>query len=407
MMSMLKYYVSLALAGVSALAFAQHFKFQAGVNPVDEDGFYRIVLTPRLVGLSQPDFSDLRIFDAKNVEVPYWIDTETRRHISAQFTEYPILSRTWADSTTVLVLHNALRQRIDNLSLFIANADVQKQLRLTGSNDRQVWYSVKESDWVRPVGDGKTVAELKVVNFPLVDYEFVRIEIDDRRSSPIHVQKAGYYVSESSPGSYVPLNATWVQADSAAARTSWLSVAFDGFMVVDNVKLEVVSPALYLRQANVYAGDDEKRLDFVATVELKSDRPIDIELPSVRTAKLVLEVFNHDNPPLKISRAEAFMLKRHCVAQLTGGETYHLRFGDAKRQMPHYDIAYFRGQVPANATEIAHLGIEREADRPSPPTPWYADSRVIWGAILSVVALLGYLTWTMVKRPPQSPPTER
>lgn len=385
------------MACVATLGIAQQFKYRATVGPAETDGFYRIALNPQLVGVTQPSFNDLRIFDSQDHEVPYWVDTEARRHVTTQFAEYPVLSRQRGDSATVIVLHNAQKQRIDNLSLFIANADVQKQLRLMGSHDRQAWYSVKESEWVRPVGDGKTVAELKVVNFPLVDYEYLRIEIDDRRTSPIHVQKAGYYLSESSLGSYVPLKSTVSQVDSVNAKTTWVSLGLPSLATVDKVTFEVSWPKLYLRQANIYAAEDGEPLRYVASVELKSGGPIDIELPSVRCDKIVMEVVNRDNPPLAVASGQAFMLKRHCVAQLAKGETYLMRFGDAHLPMPQYDIAYFRGQVPTNLPVLNHAEIEAEAVRPPAPAPWYANPWVIWGAIGAVVALLGYLTWSMMK----------
>jgi hypothetical protein len=60
-----------ALLLLSQAAAAQAFRYQADLEEVPADSFYRILLAPAITAYLQPGFPDIRLYDGQKREVPY------------------------------------------------------------------------------------------------------------------------------------------------------------------------------------------------------------------------------------------------------------------------------------------------------------------------------------------------
>src|ERR1700722_1320873 len=78
---------------ISVFANAQEYKWQAKLDTITSDGFYRIQLLPPISSKTLNDFSDVRIWDARNKEVPYIVHKETPIVYYDLLKEYNILSQ--------------------------------------------------------------------------------------------------------------------------------------------------------------------------------------------------------------------------------------------------------------------------------------------------------------------------
>lgn len=389
-------------------ATAQGPKYRSAIEPVDSTGFYRILLHHGSVGNMKSNMADLRIFDSKNQAVPYMPAPEQGQQTAMNFQEFPILSHEIIrDSATIVVIPNKDRKRINNLSLIVGNARVEKQIRLTGSNDRKVWFSVRENAVFSSVNNPDDVAEIKLIDFPLSDYAFFRIEIDDRHNSPVNVVKVGMYAGEtiSQPVGYTPIKSTFSTIDSAKQKVTWVDVSFNQLMVVDKMQVEVGAPAFYQRNVAVYvfgcdSAKDVKR-HFVMDAVFASDQPIVLYPNNIYGRGLTLAIENKDNAPLTIQSIRTWQKNRYCIAWLDKGETYQLRFGDASLNEPDYDIRFFKEQLKGNLPELKADESEPIPESVSPKkkhtVSFFRDERFIWAAIMIVIALLGWMTYAMMK----------
>lgn len=95
-----------ALFGHSAVA--QAFGWQAQVGPVDEPGYYRVLLPAQVTGRLQPAAADLRLYHSAGHEVPYLLRTER----PAQFSRLPVQTFTHTDSAKKTLLRLTFGQPV-------------------------------------------------------------------------------------------------------------------------------------------------------------------------------------------------------------------------------------------------------------------------------------------------------
>src|SRR5579872_1493537 len=77
---------------ISVFANAQQYNWQAKLDTITSDGFYRIPLIPAITSKTLTDFIDVRIWDAQNKEVPYILHRETPIVYYDLLKEYKIVS---------------------------------------------------------------------------------------------------------------------------------------------------------------------------------------------------------------------------------------------------------------------------------------------------------------------------
>ena len=57
-------------------ALAQNTLYQASLDTVPTDGFYKINISPQIAGYLKNDLSDIRLYDRSAKEVPYILQRE-------------------------------------------------------------------------------------------------------------------------------------------------------------------------------------------------------------------------------------------------------------------------------------------------------------------------------------------
>src|SRR5207253_374239 len=90
---------------------------------------------------------------------------------------------------TIITLFNDDKSHIDNFLLEVKNADIQKMARLRGSDDNQTWYALDEHISLG-FGHLKANTVREVFDFPLSNYAYYQLTINDSTTSPINVTRA-------------------------------------------------------------------------------------------------------------------------------------------------------------------------------------------------------------------------
>lgn len=386
---------------------AQQFRYEAKVDAVDATAFYKIWLSPQINSESQPGFGDLRLLDNDGKETPYLISIEAATSANTNFINYPITNqKSFTDSITLITFRNSEKSKIDNISMLIKNADVQKQIKLTGSDDLKNWFVVKEYTAINSINNSIDVAQLKLINFPLSNYEYYQIEIDDSNSKPINILNIGYYHNSFTAGSYAVLQPDAVKyADSLISKTTWVRITFNRPVAIDAMNATITAPQYFLRNADLYQVSKDKAgkeiHTFLNTIELKSGTENKFTFAAIRAQELLLCIHNDDNPSLQFSAIQFYQLNRYALAYIEKSKSYALRFGNDSLAPPAYDLKFFRNNIPDTLSIIKTQPITNLQQLNSPsiekPYTFFTDKKFIWVAIAFIILLLGTVTFKMLK----------
>jgi hypothetical protein len=392
---------SLILMCVFPACFGKNynFRYSAGFPRTDSTGFYKIQLLPEIISSVSDDASDLRII-GNGKEIPYLLRTYNPAADNLIFNEYEIAEKTFAgDSVTLIIIINPAGKKLNNVSLRIHNAEAVKYMKVSGSYDRKQWYVVKQSETINSISSTTEVSEIRLINFPLTNYIYYRIEIDDRTSPPLDIISAGYYTSTKSSWESTEIKADISFSDSSKSRTSWVTVDFSSPAFIDELNFSISSPAYYLRNANIYYENENQPgvKHYHRSFLLDSRHDTKFNTNHIKTKKLWIEINNGDNPPLKIAKVNFYQLNQYLIASLERDINYFLMYGDSTLTVPNYDLQYFTNVIPSTLPVIMPAKAEPvNAAAILAEKGFFSDKKMIWVVLILVVTLLSYATYRML-----------
>jgi hypothetical protein len=390
---------------IGIIGRAQSFGFRAAIPTVKQSGYYRILLPPAVVGRLNPDRTDIRLYGEQNQEIPYLLTREQPGQ-KTQFKEYELIAKTTAGVSTKLVLRNGNRNPINSLGLIIKNTNVRKKARLSGSSDTKTWYGIEDDYLLEPVTNSQTTSEAKILGFPLSDYEYYQLEINDSLSAPLNILKVGYYTTIAEAGNYSEIPSISFSQRDSADHKSYLHIRFQTPSRPDKLTISVQSPVQYRRRAELAHVRTWKKkrhrtrsaFELIKAFELNSiDSLHTVYLPDQQTKDLYLVVENQNNIPLTIGAIKAQQLTTYLLAELKAGNAYTLSYVDPEVGAPAYDLVYFKDKIPANlpVIQVIHPGPVLNIQVVS--NSFFDENRwVIWLAIGLVLVLLSYFSYQMV-----------
>ena len=393
----------LLLVVLNYVCSAQTFVAEAELKTGTVDGFYNIQLTPREAVYLNSGFTNIRIYDDKNKEVPYLHRAEAPHNVTEVFREYSIIEKKQRKNCcTELVLHNPDQRLSNNLQLVVKNADVTKEATLLGSDDKEHWFALNQHLVLTPASSKKTTSEMKIVNFPLSNYEYYSLQIDDSTSAPLNILTAGYFEVENEKGRYAEIAAVkYSKADSAKERKTYLRIHFNGPHTVDKFELKMKGAPFFQRRAMVYipqtrrikGGKTETYNDPLQEIEINSSKPTSVELSALKVKELLIVVDNQDNPQLEVDSFKAYQLNRYLTAWLSAGRTYTLKIGPQDLGAPSYDIAFFKDSIPDRPYEVEMGAFKFDtAEQSAPARTFFTSKAYVWAAVIAVIVLLGFLS---------------
>ncbi len=420
---------------------AQTFSWEAPVDPVTKDGYYRILLQPDVTSQLRGDFSDVRIYDKDSLETAYVVYRDEKTVVDRFVTYQMVEKHLVRGCCSHITVRNSLGNAIDHIMLEVNNADVSRKMTLSGSYDGHSWYALRDDFTVESFntvnkGERKTTSLIRF-DFPLTDYTYYRFEFDDwwwwwrhddKHHYPVFVVRAGYTEPTVVPEECVRIPApAIVKTDSAKTKYSYVRITFPDSMYVDHLRfhLHAKKNSDYYRPASLFelaelktgSGTVTEEIPIASTI-LSSMNDNEISLSTRRVKTLLLRIRNDDNQPLLIDSVEAVQVKNYLVAELEAKNSYVLRFGSAGISAPVYDLRYFKEKIPEKPPVIGTKARKNIAAQNLTPEAMqqvaaakkqeveatkvaeanlFEDRRVIWGSIGIVVVLLGFMTMKMLR----------
>lgn len=388
-----------------ALSFSLAQNYQGQINQVSESGLHQIVLSPEVRSASQNNLDFLRIFDAKNNEVPYVLFEG--RSTDSQYENLTIVSRNAVpNKVTSVVVSNEKALNLEHLILKIANTDVDKTYSISGSNDNQEWFGLVINQTINDLNDsGKTSVE-RNFSFPLNNYKFLRFDFIDKNSLPINVLEVRLEKNYAVKRSKIELQnfEQKITTDKKKKQTK-IHISFKDPQVIDAIGFDISAPNFYLREARIVINKTrtQKRaeVDYNETVsnfQLNSKVKNSFEVSELFVKEFTIEIDNQDNPELEIKKISLFQNPVSILADLKTNENYTLKI-DSKLSAPVYDLAQsgidFNQNYPvATISNLDKIDDPKEAD--SSKTFWQTPL-FMWLCIGFAVLIIGYFAMTMIK----------
>ena len=388
--------VFLMMSGTVISARAQNmFRYKADLESIKQSGFYKIYLNPSVVAKGNADLSDIRIIDEKRNFVPY-VRMQNLPSATENLVNFPVLETSKKnDSITSILIENTKSLLLRSLWLKLKNTAVSRKVDVLGSDDKLKWFALEEDVLLGRSSGSSTDNYLQSLSFPASNYRYFKLNINNKGKSPIKILQAGIYSSDTSAPKFTMLPQPAVTRIDSSNKITYLNLNFRDKFQVNKLVISVSHPKYYRRSVLVYELIGREKF-FLTEVDLNSDTKPEIVFSS-KAKNLQLQIQNGDNPALEISTIQAYQLNEYILAYLEPAKAYQLLVGNRKVQQPDYDLKFFTDSALRNVSEIEHSQLVKNPLFLIAPTKTKRDyTALLWVAIASVLALLGFLTYRMM-----------
>jgi hypothetical protein len=360
-------------------------------------GFHQIVIAPTIAAKSTSNLSDLRLFDDQKIEVPFMLRKDFERKQHHSFNAHRIVSESKVGKyATEVILQNQSGRPINNLSVFLNNAEVSKEIIISGSYDQKQWYAVKQCYNLSGIAGNNSVMELNTIYFPLSDYPYFKIHFNDKYTLPVKVLKVGYYSDSLSFGNEISLPKPHIiRTEKSSEHLTCVQLNFDGYYAIDIINLKISAPTLYRRNVSVYALKNDSLKTEKILLQQTTLTPVAsnrILLDEVYEKQLILEIENDNNPLLSITEIDCSQMAQYLIAYIEKPGNYSLQFGNKNIAPPVYDLTFFNHLIPAKmpVIETAGLSIIKHPTQPvkRKVEPFFYNKKFFLWTVIVVVALL-------------------
>jgi|GEM_PF-334492 len=334
-------------------AVAQTFAYEGPLTGIKENALYKIPLTPDLKKYMSADLHDMRIYDRLNREVAFVLLREPLLKDKQDFISYEIVSQTHFKNYSEIIVKNISKEKISNIAFNINNSDAHKYCSIEGSEDQKQWYSVSARQELSLAYNTSYTNTYKCIYFPLNDYLYFRLRVEDWNSEPLKINSAGYFKNSVIAGKLNEIQFTKKVKENRVKKISEIQLFFGNNQEVNRIDFKIKSPRFFMRHARIYVNKEQKQKhktityrDVLFEFDLSSDKVLFFDVPSLNEKDLFIEIENKDNPPLEIERITCQQLSSYLVCDLDSKNKYVLKCGNVKLNFPEYDLVNFVSTIP-------------------------------------------------------------
>lgn len=388
----------LFIFGWNLCALGHDFKGKASLDSVAHTGYYKISLSPDVVSYLKEDYADIRIFDSKAKEIPYILQAEAPFQNQTELTLYPILENKYIPTKAItrIVVHNPSRSAISRFILTLRNAAVEKEITLKGSDNKQDWFIIQRNYIVHASAVDNETSEMRMVDFPVSNYEYFEISLNDKKKDPVQVISVGNYTSGIFRGRYTEIpNLKFNLTTNDSLKQSTIQLIFRRPYEISKLSFEISSPALYKRNCQLgklLKVGNHQIFESISSFSLQTGEANSLVIDPLKADTIVIRIENEDNVPLQITGIKAFQLNKYLIARLDAGEKYNLMFGNTDLKAPSYDLHYFSDSIPKNIPILQTGALRLIAETQVKSISHGFTQKIVWAVLVLVIIGLGFLT---------------
>ena len=377
------------------LSFGQ-FHVTGKIKDVTKNGFHQIVLSPEIRSYSKQDLSDIRIFNSKGNEVPYFIQNNSEALLHT-FEEYTIVSKSVvAKKSTSIIIAIPSNQNNNQLSLFIANADGEKNYSISGSNDLKEWFGISNSKVLYDLNSTTEASVIKTISYPLSTYQYLKIDFDDRKTLPLNILKVGNFNSQIQKNTWLEIKPKRSSTtEDRSEKETLIHVTFNRPQIINQIVFEISKPTYYSRKAIIYKKVKQQKNrksviydEEIITFELNSNTKNSFTIPEIFEEEFFIKIENKDNQPLAISTIKYNQKPISIITDLSANEKYTIKAGDRNVTEPQYDLSDFKNNIQNNLHQTAIYDIKpiaeiktKSEEKSFWQKPWFMWTCILLGAV--------------------------
>ncbi len=167
--------------------------YEGKLDKVENGGLHKLHLTSNINNASNNNINHIRIYDEQGNEIPYIILNNINYNKSSLENLEILSENNIKDSITSIIVENKLPKSLTKISLFISNTEINKSYNISGSNDKETWFGLVSNQFLDNIFSKNKSTVEKVIQFPINDYKFLKIDFNNKGSLPININKVGYY----------------------------------------------------------------------------------------------------------------------------------------------------------------------------------------------------------------------
>ena len=350
---MKKFNFAIALLVVLS-TYSQNYK--GTFATIQENGLHKIILPTNVRAASHDNFNFLRIKNSKQEEVPYVLLYNIDKSFS-EFTSTKILTKNKIkDSVTSIIIENKKREKLEKITLKIANTQIVKKYDIYGSENNIDWFGLVANKELSYYNSANNTILEKTIHFPLNNYKFLRIDFNDKKSLPINILETGFYKSKIFTEEPIEINGyTMVKNTLKDKKITQLKFSATKAHQIDLISFDITSE-FFLRNAKVIITKTrkvKKRTESYevtkSTFRLNSRNKNTFYINNLNVKEFTIEIENQDNPPLSIEKIQLLQKPVCLIANLKQKESYEIHI-DTLLKKPSYDL----GNFISNKTDNVH-----------------------------------------------------
>ena len=394
----------------AVMAFGQKHTVEGEIHAVKEAGLHRIPVPHNLRSYATRNLRDIRIWDTKGNQVPYFIQPAMSYKSTkvSDFTEFPVISSARiTDSIATYIFQNP-DKTIKQAVFLIANYQGTKSYRLEGSNDQNQWFGIVNNGKLDQLSHPKETSVYKVINFPLCAYKYLKVVFNDKQSLPINLLKIGKATAETVTIMPIAMDKIPVKAIafSEENKKTEIHINFDRLEVINEIRIDIAGPELYSRNATLYAIRErevkrniESYKQVLTTFSIRSDKDLVFDISTITEKELYLEIENKDNPKLQINSIQFMQEPLYLVAALNAQNTYKVTAGNTALNVPDYDISEVTNTLKSNLpiAEISSVTYVQAKTKEKAEISFWQQPWFMWCCIGLAALIISYYAFNLIK----------
>ncbi len=372
-------------------------EYKAALDSITATRFYKIKLTPQVVGKCKEGLEDIRIADEDGKQISYIVKNDLPAFKTENLIEFPIVKYAKEkDKQTHIILQNTSGHPLSNLLLFIKNMDAYRTFSISGSDDSIHWFIIKENMHLEGAFSNNGENIINTLSFPRSNYQYFQLTIGGENVLPFNITKAGIYNEDIVFGKYIEIpSPTIIQRDSSN-KESYVHLQFNDTYYINKIILDAKGSKYFKRKIIIKTHSNS--LNNILSEDYISSDSVNSFILNAKAGQLIIIINNEDNNPLKIEGVQAFQLNISLLAYLQSGKKYYLSFGDSLLEAPKYDLRYFSDSAEKNPEEIGLKKIEEnKIIVPPSHSYWFKNKAMLWLIIITVLGILSFFTFKMMK----------
>lgn len=341
----------------------ENFKYYSNIQGnISKNQVNYMYLNEDFLNKSENNLKDIRVFDNYNKEIPYilldeQIPEDKKENKNLEIIDYFTLNN------QDIVITEIKEKNIPSLEKFFIDSsdiDFNKKIKIYGSNDKKKWLFISGAniyDFTSKINLRKTELKLSKES----SYKFYKFEIQNlSQNEKITMLKLNYKgidlkLDEYDNNSFringissetFSKNKEIINYDTidlkplSENKDKKTIIRLKNNLSINKINFDI-SESYYYRDLSIFSGDNDNPIIRDSIYDLgnnENDEKKYINLNSLNSKNLRIEIMNYDNPPLIINKLRTQRIKKNLFFLANNSLDYKVFISNKDIESPNYDI---------------------------------------------------------------------